>query len=130
MSDVLEQMAADLANARQQMKAAKKFIEEVTPLYFSRLNDELGKGAVTFEYDGQRYGRVIAEKAVLNIERLLKDHPEFFGVFIVPKQGVELDEQALKEYLAANPDKQALIAQYIETTYEERWKNPVLVRDE
>lgn len=126
----LEQLARDLRAARQAEREAKKFIEANQAEYMALLTEYIGPGQVTFDYDGYRYGRVIAEKATLDIPRLQAEHPEIADSVLRSKTTWSLDEDALNNYLAHQPEETALIQSYITTTEEPRWKNPVVAKED
>lgn len=126
----LEQLARDLRNARRDQRTAKAFIDKYQDEYFKLLNEYIGEGQVTFDFEGERYGRVMAEKAKFRVTEFLGDHPEIAEQVLSEKTTWSVDEEALNEYLAAHPEDTALVQSYIETIEEARWKNPVAVKEE
>lgn len=129
MSEELYSISIELMIARRDKAAAEKKIKTLQNRYFELLDKEVGHGQVEFTYEGYRFGRVIAEKPVFNIDAFRSEHPELSNLLLV-KTTYSVDEEAMDAYLARHPEQQAVISQYVEVTPEARWKNPVPVKDE
>ena len=129
MTKELNELAQQIAVARFQESEAKKAIAKLMPRYYALLDKIYGAGPVSFVHpDGHTYGRVIANKSSVDFERMLADHPEFFGEFIEPNPGVRLNEDALQEYLAEHPEQQPVIQEYISVNQESRWRKPTVAK--
>jgi hypothetical protein len=129
MTNKLREVATLLAKARAVKAQAEKDIKELTPIYFRLLDEAVGQGAVTFDHDGYRFGRVIAEKPTFDLDRFVTEHPEIADKCVTEKIQYVLDEDALNDYLAVVPEAQDTVSQYVTTKEEARWKPPVKVKE-
>ena len=130
MPTKLEALGRELALARAAVKDGEKFIKANQAEYMRLLDEQVGVGAVTYEYSGMRYGRVIAEKATFDVAQFSIDHPDIADQVLAQKITWSLDEEALNEYLAAHPEDTGITQKYIDIVEETRWKSPVVVREE
>ena len=126
----LREVAELLAKARRVAAQAKKDIEELTPIYFQLLDEEYGDGPVTFDHNGMRYGRIIADKSSFNLDRMRAERPDLWDVCVVTTEKYSLDEDKLNDYLAEHPEEQQIVQKFVDEKTETRWKPPVKVKEQ